>query len=218
MKQPMASIVAMLAIATFLALSGCTDPPAQGDDGARTPSPEAAASGDAQSDTGMADSAEPGEAAQSSTSSDDTAQQPDAAAPDADAQAVGSNTDADVDQAIDALLGDHVEYRQVFDRLQQAVESDDRAEVASLVVYPLEVRIGGKPRKIANAKAFVDAWDGIMVTQVKDVITRQRYRDVFVNWQGVMFGDGQVWINGICQDKDCKKVNVGVTAIQEATQ
>lgn len=221
-KRPMTKPTVMLTLAAFLMLLGCADPSGQtGNDGV-SPALQAGA----QSATDAAPESTPIEAGQAPTppTGDAAAGEvvapppPDAVVPDSDAPAAEGNTDADVDLAIDTLLADHTEYRKVFDRLQQAVASDDRAGVASLVVYPLEVHLGGKSRKIRNAKEFMDAWDGIMVPEVKDVITKQRYRDVFVNWQGMMFGDGQVWINGICQDKACKKVDVGVTAIQQAAQ
>ncbi len=134
------------------------------------------------------------------------------------AQADGGNEDADVDLAIDNLLGDHETYRGVFDRLQQGILSNDKVAVASLVNYPLEVQIDGKKHKVRNANEFVSSWDRIVTPEIVEVVSKQRYRDLFVNWQGVMLGDGQVWINGICRDNACKKVDVGVVTFQKAVQ
>lgn len=45
-------------------------------------------------------------------------------------------------------------------------------------------------------------------------IGRQRYGSLFVNYQGVMFGNGEVWINGICREASCKRFDVKVVALQ----
>ena len=38
--------------------------------------------------------------------------------------------------------------------------------------------------------------------------------ELFVNGKGVMFGSGEAWLNGICQDKECKRMEVRVIALQ----
>ena len=202
-----------MAAMAILALSGCTDrssPPE-----AEAPVTQAAPATDTPA-TGTPASADPGPAATADAAAAPSAAAADPAATDPPAEA--RNTDADVDQAIDTLLGDHKRYRDVFDRLKQGVASGDKAAVAALVNYPLEVTIEGKKRKIGKASEFVDAWDGMFTADVVQAVAKQEYRDVFVNWQGLMVGDGQVWINGICKDKECKKVDVGVTAVQQVTQ
>lgn len=142
----------------------------------------------------------------------------DVAADGAGIQTDAGNSDADVDLAIDNALGNHETYRDVFDRFQQAVISDDKAGVASLVVYPLEVEIDGERHEIRDANEFVASWDRIVTPEIVQVVSNQRYRDLFVNWQGVMLGDGQVWINGVCRDDGCEEVDVGVTALQKGPQ
>lgn len=124
----------------------------------------------------------------------------------------------DVNQSIDTLLGDHAAYRDVFDRLQRGVAAADKAGVAALVSYPLEVRVDGKSRRIRNPQEFIASWDGIFTRDLIRVISSQKFGNVFVNWQGVMLGDGQVWINGICRDKDCSTSDVRVVTIQPAAQ
>ena len=124
-------------------------------------------------------------------------------------------TVADVDRSIGALLGDPQAFRDVFDRLQRGVASGDKAGVAALVAYPLNVAIGGKRRRIANAAEFVASWDGIITPEVARVIASQRYQDLFVNAQGAMLGNGQVWLSGVCRDPACARSDVRVTAIQQ---
>lgn len=119
-----------------------------------------------------------------------------------------------VELSITQLLGDPAEYREVFDRLQAGVEADDREAVAALVDYPIEATIDGGQRLIGDQAEFVAAWSDIVTPDITRVITSQQYDKVFVNWQGVMLGDGQVWINGVCRDEGCAESDVRVTAIQ----
>lgn len=121
-----------------------------------------------------------------------------------------------VNAAIDAVLGDHAKYEQAIDALRKAVAAHDVPAVAALIAYPFTATIDGKPVRISGAKSFIDGYDRILTPPIVDVITGQKYGDLFVNDKGVMFGNGEVWINGVCQDKACKHPDVRVVTIQPA--
>lgn len=135
---------------------------------------------------------------------------PPAAAP---ASAIADDPSA-VNQAIDEALGDHVRYEAVIRQLQQAVAANDAAAVAALVDYPFATVRDGQPLKIADAEAFVRDYDRIMTPPIAEAIKRQRYSELMVNYKGVMFGNGEAWVNGICRDDACKNVDVRVVALQ----
>ncbi|MCA0298280.1 MAG: hypothetical protein LCH68_04675 [Proteobacteria bacterium] len=135
---------------------------------------------------------------------------PPAAAP---ASAIADDPAA-VNQAIDEALGDHVRYEAVIRQLQQAVAANDAAAVAALVDYPFATVRDGQPLKIADAEAFVRDYDRIMTPPIAEAIKRQRYSELMVNYKGVMFGNGEAWVNGICRDDACKNVDVRVVALQ----
>lgn len=122
--------------------------------------------------------------------------------------------DAAVEQAIETLLGDAAAYREVFDRLQRGVKTADKQAVAALVEYPINVEIDGKSHVIRDAPAFIELWDQIITPGIASVITSQRFADLRVNYQGVMFGDGQVWLTGICPDDACATSDIRVVTIQ----
>jgi len=125
--------------------------------------------------------------------------------------------DAGVDQAIDRALGDHNQYRAVFSAFKQAVADHDAAKVAELIDYPLRVTIGGKKSRVGSAKEFLARYAQIMTPAIQDVVTQQRYADLFVNSAGVMFGNGEVWLRGICKDTQCQHVDVKIGTIQSTT-
>ena len=119
-----------------------------------------------------------------------------------------------VNQAIDEVLGDHVRYEAVIRQLQRAVAANDTAAVAALVNYPFVTVRDGQPLKVADADAFVREYDRIMTPAIAEAIKRQKYSQLMVNYKGVMFGNGEAWVNGICKDDACKDVDVRVVALQ----
>jgi len=123
-----------------------------------------------------------------------------------------------VEASISQLLGDPAAFRSVFDQLKAGIAAGDRAAVAALVDYPLEVTIDGQVRRIADATEFVASWDSVITPDIERVVAEQQFEKVFVNWQGVSIGDGQVWINGVCEDDACADPPIRVTAIQTGPQ
>lgn len=131
-----------------------------------------------------------------------------------------SSADADADAEVntqikDVLGGDPAAYRTVFERLQQDMAAGDKAGVAALVAYPLGVTVNGKPEKIHDARELVDNWNRIVTPEVRKAVADQQFSKLFVNDQGVMIGDGQVWITGICKDNACKHSDVRIITIQQ---
>ena len=133
---------------------------------------------------------------------------------------LAQNTPADpknIDQSIDTLLGDHTKVRRLVTDLQQAVAKHDAAAVAALVHYPIKVKLHGKPTYLNNPKAFIKNYDHIITPDIVAVIQNQKYEDLFVNYQGAMFGEGEVWITGFCVDNACKPPDIKVGTIQSNT-
>jgi hypothetical protein len=125
--------------------------------------------------------------------------------------------DSSTDQAIRDVLGDPAPYRDLIRALQDAVRAQDAAGVAHLVSYPLKVTLHGKAVSIANPQQFVAHYDAIITPEIAAAIENQAYGDLFVNGQGIMFGQGEVWVNGICHDSACKRVDARVISIQPGT-
>ena len=161
----------------------------------------------------------PGDAVPSSGLSPDavTAGSP---APDAVAPAAGGATTpaaptsagtSDVRQRIDQVLGDSAQYEAVFNAFQKAVNGGDRAAVVEEVRFPLNIASGAK---ITGPGEFQRNYERILTPAVRKAIAAQKFDDVMVNQQGVMIGDGQVWLNGTCLDQACSRTEVKVVTIQ----
>jgi hypothetical protein len=120
-----------------------------------------------------------------------------------------------LDKSIDLSVGDHVKVQQLLTQLQSAVAKHNAPAVAALVHYPIKVNPGKKPFTVKNEKAFIKDYDDIITHDIQDAILKQKYENLFVNSQGAMIGDGEVWITGFCRDKSCKLSDIKIGTIQD---
>ncbi|HAI46549.1 MAG TPA: hypothetical protein DCM50_07595 [Stenotrophomonas sp.] len=152
----------------------------------------------------------PAEAAASTTP--DPAAAPQAAAEHAsETPAPAAADEGDARARIDSVLGDGAQYEKVFNAFKTAVVGGDRAAVVEEVRFPLNIAGG---RKITGPGEFQRNYEKIITPAVVKAMSGQEFSKVFVNQQGVMIGDGQVWLNGACLDTACSRTEVKVVTIQ----
>jgi hypothetical protein len=120
-----------------------------------------------------------------------------------------------LDKSIDLSVGDHAKVQHILTELQTAVAKHNAAAVAALVHYPIKVNPGKKPFTVKNEKAFIKDYDNIITPDIQTAIFKQKYENLFVNSEGAMIGDGEVWITGFCLDKSCKQSDIKIGTIQD---
>ncbi|MFD1887252.1 hypothetical protein [Paenibacillus wenxiniae] len=82
-----------------------------------------------------------------------------------------------------------------FANLKRAVAKGNLDAVAKRVSYPLAVnQADGKRRSILNEKQFLKEYSSIMTSKVRNALANQNVNDVFINYRGVMVGNGELWI------------------------
>lgn len=123
---------------------------------------------------------------------------------------------ADVNARIDNVLGNSKRYEASINAFQQAVVAGNKEDVAAFVRYPIRVAVDGQKTVIRSPKAFVERYDAIMTPAIVGAIKNQSYGDLFVNDQGVMFGNGQAWLNAVCLDHKCRQSVIQVVTLQDA--
>ncbi len=92
------------------------------------------------------------------------------------------------------------EVENFLDSLKAAVANDDRRAVAAMVRYPIRVQLDGQGASIGSAADFVLRYPDIMNSQVRGAVLAQEVKELFVNWQGVMIGRGEVWFSAVYED------------------
>jgi hypothetical protein len=86
-----------------------------------------------------------------------------------------------------------------FLELKKAVEKDERDKVILLVDYPINVLIKGRRTRLRNKAELLKNYDSIFNKNVKQALAKASAPS-FVNYQGVMIGDGEIWFN-LIKDK-----------------
>lgn len=122
--------------------------------------------------------------------------------------------EASVDQQIEALLGDAPDYKELFYAFKVALEEGKSDIVVSLVNYPITVTIDGEEATYSSEQELLDNYDSVFTEAIVEAVSNQDYGDLFVNSEGVMIGNGEVWISGICEDSACSSAPPRIAVIQ----
>lgn len=86
------------------------------------------------------------------------------------------------------------QFTSFYTNLRRAVANNDKEAVAKRISYPLSVHSDNSKKKILNEKQFIAEYDTIITAKVKKALAEQRLDDLFINYQGVMVGNGDIWI------------------------
>jgi hypothetical protein len=87
---------------------------------------------------------------------------------------------------------------QFLARLKQAVVADNHGSVAAMVNYPLTVNSsGGRSMTYRNAAALSADYPRVFTPEVKAAVAAAKADDLFARDQGVMIGNGEIWMKEI---------------------
>ncbi len=78
--------------------------------------------------------------------------------------------------------------------LQKNLKDNAINAIAAEVNYPLRMNGNGSTTMIKNNKDFVKNFTTIFTDNVRNAVLQQDPNKLFANYQGVMIGNGQVWI------------------------
>ena len=121
-----------------------------------------------------------------------------------------------VHDKIENLLGNAGDFDTIFTQMKKVFKAgnlDDMMEIADTVEYPLQVNGGDGDIVIKDRDEFIDQFEAIFPDKVKSAIANQRYDKLGISSDGVMFGNGELWMNAICRDNACTDSYWAITAI-----
>ncbi len=127
-----------------------------------------------------------------------------------------AQTDEDVRGLITMQFGDAKPFVEAIDAIQTAVAEDDAETFANWISYPFRVTIDGEAYVFAGPEGVVEHYESMMTDEIRSAIVDQEFKNLFVNAEGVMFGDGQLWLSGICETETCETFSVKIIAVQSA--
>jgi hypothetical protein len=108
---------------------------------------------------------------------------------------------------------------QFFLEIREAVSSDNKEKLASLVHYPIGIYLPTNNRSdsqktiIHDQNEFIANYEKIATPEWKNIIRAQDPLGLFMNWQGIMVHRGELWFSGVCLDQKCQQVKYYIIAI-----
>jgi hypothetical protein len=66
-----------------------------------------------------------------------------------------------------------------------------------MVHFPIKITAAGKPLVLRSKDQLLKNYDVAFDSKVKGFIAKQQFAELFCNWQGIMIGRGEVWINTV---------------------
>ena len=124
-----------------------------------------------------------------------------------------AQTADDVNSQIDTILGSHEIYQTAIETIQEALADGDVAGIAGYIPFGEPIKVNGEDMVIADEAELTDRFDELFNDRVMTAVVGQDYGSLFVNQDGIMFGEGELWLSGICVDEACEDVFVNIVAI-----
>jgi uncharacterized lipoprotein NlpE involved in copper resistance len=93
-------------------------------------------------------------------------------------------------------------------KIQNYIEHDNKEQLAEQTIYPITVKINGKATEIQDKVDFINKYDEILYPEYKKVIINAFTKYLFTNYQGVMLGNGEMWINEISTTDNNSKLMI----------
>jgi hypothetical protein len=86
------------------------------------------------------------------------------------------------------------EVKTFLEILKRAIKSDDRELIGSLIKYPFVVyNLGKTIKSYSNKSELLNDFNIIFTDKVKMAILNASYQSLFINYQGAMIGNGEIW-------------------------
>ncbi len=96
-------------------------------------------------------------------------------------------------------------FLKFFPKLKEVAKKPEADKFVALMLFPLKVN-RAKTEIIKDEKEFKSRFSSIMTTKILKVISDQKLEDLSCQYQGVMFGNGELWVQK-------KQGKVGISAL-----
>lgn len=92
-----------------------------------------------------------------------------------------------------AGIDDAADFERVFKTIQALVDKGEKEKVAEYIRYPLT----SANITVTSKEEFIKNYDSMITEGVKKALVNQKVEETFVNYKGVMVGNGEVWFTVI---------------------
>lgn len=102
---------------------------------------------------------------------------------------------------INSRLDNAEEFIRTFNVLKTSVIKNDKKTIANYINYPLVVYINGNAATISNESEFIQHYDEIFNTRVKNSLKNQELNTLKITPNGIIVGKGEIYLNFINNGK-----------------
>ncbi len=88
------------------------------------------------------------------------------------------------------------------ERFKNAVKSNKCLDVAQYVGFPLKINTDSKVKELWNRTAFCRYFPILFSAKRSDIILKQNIFDMPVGYRGLMFGNGNFWVQPVCLNEN----------------
>lgn len=106
-----------------------------------------------------------------------------------------------------------IELEQFVRKLQAAVATQRPEAVAGFVNFPLRVNQSNRKPKYITKAQFTAEFSTVFTPKVVAAVASQDPKALFQNYQGAMFGNGEVWVSSICANSACTSSSLFVVSV-----
>lgn len=114
---------------------------------------------------------------------------------------------------VENLLGDAAGFVDAYWLLREAITQGDPVTVAELGAYPLTIRANGEVYDVSAPEDLVDGYEMLVTQETQSVVSGQEIGALLVNSDGVMFGNGELWMAPVCEDDRCTVASWRIIAV-----
>ena len=102
------------------------------------------------------------------------------------------------------------EVRGFLSSLQAGIAQHDSKSICAMAIDPLPTRVPGRVRAVDICRRN---YAQIFNVRVVNAVRNQKFERLFANDKGVMLGNGEVWIAGVCRDAGCAKYDLRIITV-----
>lgn len=116
---------------------------------------------------------------------------------------------------ISSLFGDPEPFVAAYEAITDAVATGDGESLAEYFPYGEPIMVNGEPVMLESEHDLYAQYDQLITPAIAEVVANQPFETLFANSDGVMFGDGAMWITSVCVDEACEETEVKIIALNE---
>ena len=124
-----------------------------------------------------------------------------------------AQTVEEVNVQIESLLGSHEVFETAINAIQSAVSDGNVEGVAGYIPFGEPIKVNGEDVIITDEADLAARFGELFNDKVTTAVSEQDYANLFINQDGIMFGNGELWVGRVCVDDACDDFFVNIIAI-----